>query len=126
MRAVELRVLDEQYAVWKLSADAEVPGNLHGRFVSVTRTANELSVVAPSHLAPEDVPIETGWSCFEVQGPLAFELTGILAAVSAPLAAAEIPIFAVSTFDTDYLLVRTVHLERAVTALRTAGHRVSG
>jgi hypothetical protein len=60
----------------------------------------------------------------EVQGPLEFELTGILAGISAPLAAAGVPIFAVSTFDTDYVLVHSAHLERAVEALKGAGHSV--
>ncbi len=126
MRPVDLQVLEGEYAVWKLPPDAPLPEFVDAPFFSVTSTPAELSVVAPAHRAPAGVPVEGGWSCLEVQGPLAFELTGVLAELSAPLAAAEIPIFVVSTFDTDYVLVRTAHFERAVEALRAGGHRVTG
>ncbi len=126
MRFVDLQVLEGEYAVWKLPPDAPLPEFVDAPFSSMTRTHAELSVVAPAHQAPTGVPVEDGWSCLEVQGPLAFELTGVLAELSASLATAEIPIFVVSTFDTDYLLVRTALLERAVAALKAAGHRVTG
>ena len=126
MRFVDLQVLEGEYAVWKLPPDAPLPEFVDAPFSSMTRTHAELSVVAPAHQAPTGVPVEDGWSCLEVQGPLAFELTGVLAELSAPLATAEIPIFVVSTFDTDYVLVPTAHLERAVAALKAAGHRVMG
>lgn len=64
---------------------------------------------------------ETGWRCLKVEGPLAFEMTGVLAAISAPLAHAEIAIFVVSTYDTDYLLVKAADLDRACTTLRDEG-----
>ena len=124
MTALELKVLEGEYAVWKLPPDAPPPVLVGGGLQSITRTAAELSVVANGRSAPSGVPTESGWSVLEVAGPLAFELTGVLAGISTPLAVAEIPIFVVSTFDTDYLLVRTVHLERAVDALEAAGHLV--
>ncbi|MDX2437049.1 MAG: ACT domain-containing protein [Acidobacteriota bacterium] len=125
MRPVDLQVLEGEYAVWKLPPDAPLPEFVDAPFSSMTRTHAELSVVAPAHQAPTGVPVEDGWSCLEVQGPLAFELTGVLAAVSEPLATAGIAIFVVSTFDTDYVLVRTTNLERAVEALTRAGHGVT-
>jgi hypothetical protein len=67
---------------------------------------------------------ESGWRCLKVRGPLDFGLTGILAALTSALAAASIPIFALSTYDTDYLMIKTDTLERAIEALRGAGHRV--
>jgi uncharacterized protein len=73
---------------------------------------------------PQEVRAEGGWRCLKVQGPLDFALTGILAALTAPLAAAGIAVFAVSTYDTDYLLLKAENLHRAAEALRGAGHRV--
>lgn len=73
---------------------------------------------------PEGVSHETGWRCLKVSGPLDFGLTGILASLAAPLAAAKIPIFAISTFDTDYVMVKAEHLARALEVLRAAGHRI--
>lgn len=125
MKAVSLRVLQGEFAVWKLPPAAAPPELEGGPFFSITRTAAELSVVGPAGQAPEGVPVETGWSCLEVQGPLGFDLTGILAGISAPLAAAALPIFAISTFETDYILVRRSDLERAVAALEEAGHDVT-
>ena len=124
MKSVSLRVLRGELAVWKLPPNAEPPEIDGAPLLSITRTGAELSVVGPADQAPEGVPVETGWSCLEVQGPLAFDLTGILAGVSAPLAAAAVPIFAISTFETDYVLVRRSDLERAAAALREAGHEV--
>jgi hypothetical protein len=81
-------------------------------------------VVCPESVVPEGVRREDGWRCLGVRGPLAFELTGVLAALAAPLAAAGVPIFALSTFDTDYLLVPGDRLDAALAALDAAGHRV--
>ena len=126
MTAIELRVLDGEYAVWKLPPDAPFPDLAEdGGLLSVTRTAVELSVVARADQASAGAPAEKGWSALEVAGPLAFELTGVLAAIASPLAEAAVPIFVISTFDTDYVLVRTAHLERAVDALEAAGHSVT-
>lgn len=82
-------------------------------------------MVCEAGAVPSGVRVEAGWRALAVQGPLDFDLTGIIAALAAPLAAARISIFAVSTYDTDYVLVRDRDLERAVLALRGAGHSVS-
>lgn len=124
MKTVDLRVLEGEFAVWRLPPDSPPPPLDDTSFLSVTRTAAELSVVGPAEHVPHGAPVDTGWACLEVQGPLAFELTGIVAGISAPLAAAGVPIFVVSTFDTDYVLVPRANLERAVAALEGAGHRV--
>ena len=125
MRSVRLRVLEGEYAVWKIPPEETPPVLDPAEFLSITRTATELSVVARAYQVPPGFPAEVGWRCLEVEGPLAFDLTGILAAISAPLAVAGIPIFAVSTFDTDYVLVKASDLERAVAALRETGHGVA-
>jgi hypothetical protein len=97
---------------------------LEGPFCSVTRTADELSVVCPEGCVPPGVAREGGWRALEVEGPLDFALTGVLLSVAAPLARAAVPIFALSTYDTDYVLVREDRLEDAVRSLAGAGHRV--
>ena len=123
-RVSELRLLPGRYAVCRLDADGGVPEWVTGLFVSVTRTRDELSIVCVEGLAPEGTKCENGWRIFQVAGPLEFSLTGILAAIAVPLANAEVSIFAVSTFDTDYVLVREENLAKAVEALRVAGHHV--
>ena len=92
-----------------------------GCFHSITRTHEELSIVAPSSEVPAGAMAENGWRCLKVEGPLPFEMTGVLSALSTPLAKAEIPIFVVSTFDTDYLLVKATDLEKACMTLGDEG-----
>ena len=110
---VSLTVLPGELSVWRLAADAPLPSIKPDRFLSMTRTNDELSIVSSSTDVPAGVTAETGWRCLSVEGPLPFEMTGVLAALSAPLARAEIPIFVVSTYDTDYLLVKAGDIDRA-------------
>jgi len=121
----ELRLMPGRFAVCRLAADARVPAwATHGDFSSVTRTPDEVSVVCAEELAPEGAKCERGWRVLQVAGPLEFSLTGVLAAIAAPLADAGVSIFAISTFDTDYILVKDENLARAVDVLRAVGHRV--
>ena len=124
-RALQLIPSPELLAVCRLPADAALPEWLpeHG-FCSVTRTADELSVVCRETAVPGSVSAETGWCAFQVAGPLAFEEIAIVAALAAPLAEARVSIFVVSTFDTDWVLVPERDHESAVAAWRSAGHRV--
>lgn len=108
------------FAVCRLAPEAALPA----RFFSVTRTAEELSVVCRESDAPPDACCEPGWSCLQVAGPLDFALTGVLASLATPLATAGVSVFALSTFDTDYLLVKSASLARALDALRGAGHEI--
>lgn len=120
-----LSVLQELLAVCRLNADDIVPGwALVGTFCSLTRTADELSIVCPEVNVPHDVVCERAWRGLKVAGPLDFSLTGILSSLAVPLAAANVSIFAVSTFETDYLLVKQGELHKAVSVLRGAGHTV--
>lgn len=91
---------------------------------AVTVTPAEISIVCPEEHTPEGARREDGWRALEVAGPLDFALTGILAALTVPLAEAAVSVFAVSTYDTDYLLVRAGELVEAVRVLEAAGHRV--
>jgi hypothetical protein len=111
--------------VWRFAADAPLPAMDPGSFLSVTRTEDELSIVSLSSEVPAGAMSEPGWRCLSVEGPLAFEMTGVLAGFSAPLAAAGVPIFVISTYDTDYLLVKAADLDSACSALRENGHYVS-
>lgn len=126
MHHLELKVLPGRFAIWRLPADAPLPELGAGGFVSMTRTRDELSIVGPMTCVPAGVPCETDWVCLAVAGPLAFELTGVLASIAAPLAEAGISIFAISTYDTDYVLVKDDQLEQTRRALASAGHRVIG
>lgn len=125
MPALPLRVLPEPLAIARLPAGADVPTwATRGSFISIIRTEHELSVVAPAAGVPSHAKAERGWRALHVVGTLDFALTGVLAAITAPLAEAEIPVFALSTYDTDYVLVREAMLETALDALRGAGHTV--
>jgi hypothetical protein len=121
-----LAALDGDYSVCRLPARDGVPAwALAGELFSVTRAPDELSVVCRSDLVPEGVRNEPGWRCLGVEGPIAFSAVGVLASLAGALAAAGVSLFAVSTFDTDYLLVKAYDLARAVEALRRAGHEVA-
>ena len=114
-------------AVCRLPPEDAVPGWADGVFhplVSITRTADELSVVVPQAQVPSEVQAEPGWRALSVRGPLPFHLTGILASLAAPLAEAEVPIFALSTHDTDWVLVGHGRVDDACAALEAAGHRI--
>jgi hypothetical protein len=122
-----LVVVDGVFAVGRLEPDALIPSwATAGGLFSVTRTAEELSVICPQRAVPEGVPCERGWRCVRVAGTMPFAVVGVLAALSAPLAEAGISVFALSTFDTDYLLVKAEDLERALDVLRRRGHTILG
>lgn len=124
---MKLVVLPEVFAVARLEASQPIPAwATHGNLWSVARTAEELSLVCRASDVPAGIRAERGWRCLRVAGPLDFALTGVLASIAAPLAAAQVSIFAVSTYDTDYILVPEPRLPEAVASLRAAGHEVSG
>ena len=91
---------------------------------SVTRTPNELSIVCPMGEEPPGARIEPGWRALQIAGPLAFDLVGVVAAITVPLAEAAVGVFVVSTYDTDLILVKDTDLDLAVSSLKTAGHTV--
>jgi hypothetical protein len=118
-------VLPGRYAICRLAPDAPIPGwASSAAFLSITRTRDELSIVCDEAAVP-GVKHDRGWRCLRLEGPLDLSLTGVLASVLQPLAAAAVSIFAVATFDTDYLLVPNAQLDSATAALRAAGHAVT-
>ena len=119
-----LSLLSDTFAICRLEPEADIPSwALAGDFFSVTRTKEELSLVCLQERVPEVFRCEKGFRCFMVGGPLDFSLTGILSSLTIPLAQAGISVLAISTFDTDYLLVKEAQVDRAVQKLSQAGHR---
>jgi hypothetical protein len=122
---MNLIVLDGELGVARLGAADPIPlWAAQGIISSITRTAEELSVVCSAAAIPANVQAERAWRGLRVAGRLDFSLTGVLASVAGPLAAADVSIFAVSTYDTDYVLVRSQALAAAVECLRATGHTV--
>lgn len=119
-------VHDERLAVARLSADSPVPGWARGRFVNIARTPAELSIVCAQAHVPEGVVHERDRIALGIEGTIPMTTIGILAALCAALAEARVPVFAISTYDTDWLLVPVERFEAARGALRSAGHEVRG
>jgi len=117
------------YAVCRLPANSAVPEWASRGFVSITRTADELSIVCEERRLPRDpggieLQAERGWLLLKLQGPFPLDAVGVLASVARPLAEAAISLFALSTFDTDYILVRRTRAKEAIAALTLAGHKL--
>jgi hypothetical protein len=122
---MKLSILKETFAICRLAPTSPVPAwSSEGDFFSLTRTEDELSVVCRQSSVPESVRSERDWRAFKLEGPIDFSLTGVLSSLAEPLARARIGIFAISTFDTDYILVRAKDLEAAIEVLEKAGHKV--
>lgn len=126
MKKLTVHLRPGTYSVLRLSPDARPPIDLFSAdgLVCITRTGDELSVVCPTDHAPAASRRDNGWRLLSVAGPLEFSLTGIIAALSGTLAAAGVPLFSLSTYDTDHLLVKSTDLQRATAALHEAGHAV--
>ena len=123
---LKFRWIDGSFAVCRLPADAALPDwALSGVVTSVTRTADELSIVCPQENVPAEVKADKEWTCFKLEGPFPFSLTGVLASFINPLAENGVPIFAIATFDTDYVLVKNEFRGAALEALQQAGHELS-
>ena len=99
---------------------------LEGEFFCVVRSRDELSIVCEENRAPDGIRVEKNWVALKLEGPFPFSMTGVLASFLQPLAEAQIPIFAISTFDTDYVLIKREYLERAGEALGDVGHEKAG
>jgi hypothetical protein len=119
-----LVLLEGSFAICRLPPDAAGPVLGRGALVSATRTSEELSIVCPSAQSPPGARVEDGWRALKLRGPIPFEETGVLSALATALARRGLSLFALSTFDTDYVLVREAGLRRAVAALRQAGYSV--
>jgi len=126
MKKLTLQLLSEAFTINKLPQFAEIPSILsQGDMCFIFRTEDELCIVCPDFMAPNNVQQELGWRCLKVEGEMKLQEVGVLASLTQPLAEANIPIFAISTFVTDYVFVMEEHLVNAVQALQKAGHEFS-
>jgi hypothetical protein len=126
VKSLSLIILPQRLAICRLSPDEPIPTFLfHSQFYSITRTSDELSIVLPEETVPADWKAETGWRCLKVIGHLDFDLTGSLASLAIPLSETGISFFVISTYDTDYLLVKEDNLEKATKVLLKSGHVVT-
>ncbi len=122
---LRFRQLPDLYAIVRLAPNTPVPGwATQGDFTSITRTADELSIVCPLYNIPKDVSPGPRWICLKLEGPFPFSQTGVLLSFIAPLSNNAIPIFAISTYDTDYVLVQEQFSGVTLDILREAGHRL--
>lgn len=119
---MRLRIRPQRLAISRLAPDDPVPEWALGTFVSVTRTNDELSIICDETAVPDDVQSERGWRTLEVVGPLDFTEVGILVALAGPLAEANISVLVISTYDTDFLLVRETELSLAIEVLEANNH----
>jgi hypothetical protein len=117
--------LPGSFAVCRLLPGSTIPSwGLQGSFFSVARSADELSIVCPASQVPKESQHESGWACFKLAGPFPFAETGILSSFIQPLSDRAIPIFAISTYDTDYVLVKEPWVDAALRALEETGHQL--
>jgi uncharacterized protein len=122
---LRFRRLPGLYAIARLSPDAPIPEwATKGEFTSISRSKEELSVVCPADNVPPDVDFPHRWICLKLEGPFAFEQTGVLLSFIEPLSGNGVPIFAVSTYDTDYVLIPEDRMGGVVDLLQAAGHRL--
>ncbi len=123
IQKLNFQILEGEFTIHRLKPDHPVPSQVYNSpMLSITKTKDELSIVLNSSIPVRSDVCEDGWSCMKIIGPLDFSLTGILAGISAVLAKADISIFAISTYDTDYILVKTRLLGQAQKNLVEAGH----
>jgi uncharacterized protein len=122
---LEFTLLQATLAVCRLESQAPIPPwALGGPFVCITRTADELSVICPESAVPAGVVAAPGWRCLKLEGPFDFSVTGLVASFSSALAGDGISLMVVCTYDTDYLLVRSPDLDRAIASLERSGCRI--
>ena len=116
--------LRETFAIVRLPPSEEMPRWASGEIVSITRTADELSIVCKESAVPAGSDADRGWQCLKVEGKMPLTMVGVAAEFTALLAKAGVSVFLISTFDTDYILVKGDAFERAADALRGGGHSV--
>jgi hypothetical protein len=123
---LSLSIDSRAFAICRLAPDTPLPDwALAAPHYSITRTSEELSIVVPEAFVAADVVASRGWQMIRFAGPMPLDQSGILASVTAPLAAARVAIFAMATYDTDYVLIPSAQRGPAVAALEAAGHKVS-
>jgi len=124
-KKLTMKLLRGKYGVCRLDKSDLIPEWMQNSdFLSITRTQEELSVVCSEESIPNDIKCEKDWRILKIEGPLDFSLVGILASISTVLAQKKISIFAVSTYDTDYILVKNKDIDSAIAALTSEGYEI--
>lgn len=124
-QTLKFRRLAGPYAIVRLGPDVPVSAwATEGEFNSITRTPEELSIVCPADNVPAEINSPHHWMCLKLQGPFPFSQTGVLLSFIEPLSSKGIPIFAISTYDTDYVLIQEEWAGAALNALKHAGHEL--
>ena len=122
---LKFRQLRNLYAILRFAPTAPIPTwATQGDFTSITRTADELSIVCPTENIPKEIATGSRWICLKLEGPFPFSQTGVLLSFIAPLSNNGIPIFAISTYDTDYVLIQEEFSGAALDCLMDAGHQL--
>jgi hypothetical protein len=124
-KKLTMKLLNDKYGVCRLEKEEPIPAWAYeGEFFSITKTEDELSILCLQEQIPDGIKFEGDWRILKVLGPLDFSLIGILSKISSILASHSISIFAVSTYDTDYILLKEGSLDEAVEALRREGYEI--
>ncbi len=125
MTKLTLKLLEETFAIHSLPVNSQVPKAVFdANIYFIAKTFEEISIVLPESVSIASDEVEPNWQAFEVVGPLGFLLTGILSSISTVLAKENISIFAISTFDTDYILVKSNTVAEAITTLRSNNYQI--
>ncbi|MBK5108815.1 MAG: ACT domain-containing protein [Anaerolineales bacterium] len=123
---MKLSQLQGEYAICKLNPRSDPPEwAFDGEFYSVSRTADELSIICLYEQIPEQIPSQPGWRALKIEGPFDFDEIGVLASMTAPLAEAGISLLTISTFDTDYIFLQSENYQQAIQFLAAAGHKIN-
>jgi hypothetical protein len=125
LQSLKLILHEQTYAICKLDPDESIPNWITMKsFSSITRTHDELSLVCDETIVPHDIQFDPGWNCFELEGPFDFSDIGILHSLSKPLTKADIPIFVISSYLTDFLLIKNNNLPKAIAVLEGEGFSI--
>jgi len=125
LRKLTLKILPDRMAVCRFEPSAPLPGWIdQPGFYSITRTAEELSVVCNEEHVSPGTQSEAGWRCFQLLGPFTFSEIGIISSLTQPLSESGVCVFVISTFDTDYLMVKDKDLAKTIDTLTVQRHQV--
>jgi hypothetical protein len=125
MKNLTLKLLDKEYSIYRLSSQEDIPIDIFSRgFSSVTKTSEETSIVCESSIVIKDSVVSKNWTCLKFVGPLSLNQTGILAGISNILAKEKISIFVVSTYDTDYIFIKTQNIKKSLNILQYEGYSI--
>ena len=126
LRQLHLSLLKDKYAICSLPATAPIPDwALKESLISITRTGDELTIVCPQDLIPSQCQCDLNWRCFRIDGAFDLNQTGVISSISSPLALNQISIYVISTYNTDYFLVKEKNVEQTISVLTSSGHSIT-